>query len=637
MFHLNIFVFIFIVLVGIYIVMNVKTLTKRDTIILAIATLALLFIAVQSSMMQKRQLEHFVESTSKQYEAIDIQSALTKYKRMDIEEDITDIQQRLVVYLTAFNKTSFNNMGRIWYNIAKIQKDGTCESADNSIFNFEMAPVFSRKTGMYLGNNRLVGPYCNALNIQFHNTFTILLVCKHGNLLVDDKNSEIELLKLYANSPNNNGLSLFIQKGSLKNDNNTQVGNLMFQYAQHDPQTCKVDKDHSFINFDRDSLTFYFIVKDTDNVRVLMMNENSNAIQQILKFTITNTDVTFSNKEMVLNRLLNWNGNLFNFAIYDKALSDELVSSFYTHIMNEYLKNIDPNFTVMLSQYNETLDILQSLTKCPYDKNVCDNCTSVGRWCDMNQVLNSSLQCKKSINDFCAANTSHPLCKCWDTSSPIYNTDNCRLYRSIFSGEKTSSFDGLTAEDLEYIKNKYGLVHPHQCPTAIKKPEFITNTYSKYDWNKLKVSLDGERDGKVRPMYPEDTEEVARKAQLAKDDLKYDEAEDWKRRRIADIPGASSKKPVDTAASDSVFSVTNYFKKDPNLSKSLADTETAQQTKEILDSAQKEQQNLLDGSAPHKIYTPEKKATPAVSDPLTDTLPKPDSFFNKFMKVMLPQ
>jgi hypothetical protein len=654
-------------------------MSKNDMIILIVAAIALLLIAIQSSVFTNLNLEHFSTDVSS-FGEIDIDSALQKFKKMDAEEDITDIQNRLMVYLTVFNNRSFNNMGRIWNNIAALKQDGTCENNDNSIYSFELAPVFNRKSGLYLGNNRCIGPYSNALNIQFHNTFTIVVVCKHGNLLVDDKNSEIELLKLYANSPNNNGVSLYIQKGSLKNDNNTQTGTLLFQYANHDPLVCKVDKDHGYINFDRDILTFYYIVKDTDNVRVLMMNENSNSIQQILKFTITNTDVTFSNKEMIINRLLNWNGNIFNFAIYDRSLSDEQVSNFYTHVMNEYLKNIDPNFMAMLSQYNEALGMIQSLTKCPYDKTVCDSCTSVKKWCDMNQVMTSTAQCKKAINDFCSNNTSHPLCKCWDTSSSLYNTESCRMYRSLYSGERTSCLEGLTAEDLEYIKNKYGLISPHECPTAIKKPDFIKNTYQKYDWNKLKVYMDPQDkttggDNKVRPMYPED--DVARsKAQLAQDDRRFDESADWQHRRIPDIQGAKSKSPTEpkvnetsaVASSSAVnkgpsLSVTNYFKQDPALNGKLSQTTAGKNTKEILDKAQEEQKNLLDSKGPRvynifndptlkgpttqttsstrqsRIANPYKDAVEnqEVSDSVTSTLPKNDSFFNRFMKVMIPQ
>lgn len=610
MLYFSLFIYIFVILVGLYLVLHIKKLSKYDISILGIATVVLLLYACQCQQ-QSTYKEHFSN--------IDVENVLEKYKQMDLEEDISDIQNKLVVYLTVFNKTSFNNMGKTWNNIAKIKTDGTCDAGDNSSFTFEMAPVFSRRNGLYLGNNRMVGPLSSAIGIQFHNTFTIVFACKHGNLLVDHQNSEIELIKLYANSPNNNGLSLFIQKGSVQNDNNTQTGTLMLQYANTDPHICKVDKDHSYINFDKDILTFYYIVKDTDNVRVLMMNENSNVIVQILKFTITNTDINFSNKEIVINRLLNWNGNMFNTAVYDRALSDEQVSNFYTHCMNEYLKNIDPNFIKMLDQYNDTLRVLRDLLKCPYDKTVCEACQSVTKWSDITQVLSSPLQCKKSINDFCANNTINPLCKCWDTSSSIYKTENCRIYRSIFSGERTSAFESLTAEDLDYIKNKYGLIYPHECPTLIKKPNFIQNTYQKYDWNKLKVYLDtNDRstgpDRKIRNVYPDE------------DDKDNENSDEWTNRHIK-VHGIDQSQ-----VNNHDLSVTNYFKTDPQLNKDISSTPMMQQSKMILDQAKSEQKQQLNGSTGLINNQPVKLTQ--VQDPIT--LPKQDTFFTKFMKVVIP-
>jgi hypothetical protein len=636
MLYFNTFIFIFVILISIYLILNFKILSPYDITLLSISTIVLLLATLEVLIPKKKNIEKFASSTD--VSTLDIPTILAKYKKMDSEENITEIQTNLNSYLTVFNKTSFNNMGKIWFNISNIKQDGTCHDSDNSKFTFDLSPIFTRTNGIYLGNNRIIGPLSNALNIQFHNTYTIVFACKHGNLQVDNKNEEIELLKLYANSPNNNGITMYIEKGTLDTDNNTQVGTLMFQYANYPPYRCKVDKDHNFINLDKDTLTFYFIIKDTDNVRVLMMAEGASRIYLILKFNISNIDITFSNKELILNRLLNWNSTIYNFAIYDRALIDEQVINFYSHIMAEYIKNLDPNFNTMLTQYNDSIGLIQSLLKCPYDKTVCTNCSSVKSWCDTNQVMNSSSQCRKSINDYCANNTANPLCKCWDTSSVIYNTDNCKLYRSIFSGEKKSSFDVLNPEDLEYIKGKYGLIWPHECPTTITKPKFIENTYNKYDWNKLKVYLDP-NDKKTGPDGNEALDK-ARQDQLKKDDQNYNDSVDWENRKIKEAanPEIIAAAKLVAGNADKNYAVTNYYKDDPNL----------QETQKILTEAQKEQANLFDSTKGMQIYNQYKKEntnstvknivqpTSQVSDKISDTLPKSDTFFNKFMKVMLP-
>ena len=445
--------------------MNMNVIHTYDKIILAIAVFMLLF---GTCSFKKYEVENFVELT-----------------HISTEEDTTEITQNLSTYLTVFNINSFDNGSSVWNNLASVTSNGTpgCKTD----FSFELQPTYNRRSGLFLGNNRIVGPHSNNLDIMFNNTYTIILACKHGNLLIDDKNNDLELIKLYANSPNNNGLSLFIKNDSLNNTNNVQTGNLLFQYANNGPIECKIDKTHSNISLDKDVLSFYYIIKDTDNVRVLFMNEKSNVINQVLKFNITNTDITFSNKELVINRLMNWNGNMFTFAIYKQAFNDDQVSKFYTHVMNEYLKNIDPNFTGIMDKYNKAVTLLQNESKCPYDKPTCDKCSTVTQWNNIDQILTSSAECKKSMNDFCDLNRSHVSCKCWDQTSPTYNSEMCRIFRSLFSGDKHSLFEGLTSGEIEIIMKKYGLIYPNQCPVTVKEPERVE---SKYEFDKLKVSLD---------------------------------------------------------------------------------------------------------------------------------------------------
>ena len=121
---------------------------------------------------------------------------LSKFNQVSAEEDITEISPNLVTYLTVFNIQSIDNNSNNWNNISNNTANPTCtDETLKKLYTFEQQPVFSRKTGVYFGSNRLVGPYSNMLDIKFNNTFTIILVCKHGNLLVDNKNNESVTLK----------------------------------------------------------------------------------------------------------------------------------------------------------------------------------------------------------------------------------------------------------------------------------------------------------------------------------------------------------------------------------------------------------------------------------------------------------
>lgn len=629
-------VYIFIVLVAAYIAVGFFKVPNFDILIIAFSLVVLVATMIRGHMLASKKVVEKFESPD--VSTMDL-------KPIELEEDISNIKNRLVVYTTAFNKNSYNENGNAWLNLAVTKNDGTCDTeSSNSIFNFELPPVYSRRSGFYFGNNRLVGPYCNALNIQFHNTFTIVLACKHGNLLVDNTNNEIEFMKLYANSPNNNGMSMYIQKGSLKNVNNVQMGNLMFQYSSRDAFQCKLNQNHDKISFEKDVLTFYFIIKDTDHIRVAMMTEKNTNVDQILKFAVENSDVTFSNKEMVLNRLKNWNGNVYALAIYNAALSDDDITGVYSHLVSEYMKYVNPNFIGMIKQYNDTLALLNKFISCPYDKAVCNTCSTVNKWNSMEQVIGASADCKNAINQFCMANMNHSLCKCWNNQNAAYNSDSCKMFRGIFT-DKNSFLDGLSQSDIDYIMSKYGLIRPSDCPKDIKKPDFLKNKYAKYDYEKLKVYLDqGEKIDNVAKVYP--------------DVGKSEEDEyDWNKLKVDYDEGAKappSAKNID--AKD--LKIGNFYKADPDMNYKVTEggikEATAQYDKvkklagiEIDKLKDTNDLNIIPGKRSNKIVpyykemieddVPKPSNVPKADAPAQATeKPKDDSFFSRFMKISLP-
>ena len=576
-------VYIFIVLVIVYIFFGLKQIPSFDIIMISFSLVIIIGTILQGIMYNKK-----TSSISEHFTTTDITLAdIQNYEPIVLEENIKPISSRLVNYITAFNKNSFNEKGNLWLNLAVTKTDGTCNTdASNSVFTFELPPVYSRKSGFYLGNNRLVGPLCSALNIQYHNTFTQVFVCKHGNLLVDKTNNEIELIKLYANSPNNNGLSLYIQNGSLQNINNVQMGTLMFQYADKNPLQCKLKAEHDLIPFEKDILTFYFIIKETDHIRICMMTETNNNVNEILLFNVENTDITFSNKELVINRMKNWNGNIFAYGIYNVPLADDDITKFYAHLLSEYMKYINQNYIDMINQYNDTIAMLGKFLGCPYNKTVCDQCSTVKLWNDPTQVLTSSTQCRKAINDFCIANVNHPLCSCWNTQNPTYKNNSCKLFRSIFINNQ-SYLDGLSQADIDYIMSKYGLITPENCPKPITQTTFLKNKYPDYDFEKMKVYVDGTSSSdknKVLKVYPEPEQDDKDKIHI----------------------GHKHK--------DGDLIVDNFHKEDPVTNF-----------------------KLIKGELIPKTTNGETIKVPTLSAPPVSTeSTQQDNFFNRFMKIALP-
>lgn len=429
----NFILFLFLLLLLFYL----TTLSdKRDIYIFSICVLIIIYIIYKNNIS-----ENFVD-----------------YTTIQIDETITDIASNLIIYLTVFNQKSIDGKSIDWNDISLVSTNKKDCLKGPKNFNFSSVPVFNKINGVYLGNNRLIGPYCNELGINFSDKFSILLAVKHGNLLSNTLN-EIELIKLYANSGNNNGLSLFIKVDTINNVNNVQTGNLLIKYIDKDPILCKIDKDHDSINLDKDILSFYFIIKDSDNIRVLYLSEKSNVINQIVKINISTTDITFSNKELVVNRFLNWNASIFNFGLYNTAITDDLVGTTYSHIMTEYIKNKDPLVNKLVPQYNSIVDYLNSTKKCPFDKVTCDSCGDIQDWTNKNlyNLSSTNKNCKTGIATYCLNNSKNPLCVCWDSSNTMFNDPICVSIRDNYSGKISNKLDELNEDDLLYIKNKYNI------------------------------------------------------------------------------------------------------------------------------------------------------------------------------------
>lgn len=408
---------------------------------------------------------------------------------LSLDENFSEMIKITKIYLTSHNKKSYPGSGLEWFNVAYKHPKEQCKVSDNHRFVFANSPTYSRKNGIMLGSNRLIGPLSNNLDISLQSTFTIFFCCKHGDFNTNDK--EVELLKLYANSNDNNGLSLFIKSNSIEINNNIQTGRLMFKFVDDDSiSECLLNPLDSSLTFDKLNMSLYFIVKDIDKIRILYMVGGSQTVYQLALITTKETVATFSNKELIINRFQNWKGNLYQFGIMDTAASDQLITNIYQHCYGEYLKATNEDFLKLTSDYNSMLEYLKRFTSCPYDTDVCKRCQLITKWNDTTQLLTAPQECKDAISTFCKINNKHSLCRCWDTSYVGYRTDACKAYRSIFD-VNNRIFDNLSLDDLNYVKDKYNLLRPEDCPktTPINcvNEKLKKNSYIPYEFDKIKI------------------------------------------------------------------------------------------------------------------------------------------------------
>lgn len=487
-------IILFIVLVVIYIAINNKNMHMLD---ISIITISILFLCASLYLTEGYATERFENNT--------ISLSKQIYEPKVIQEDYTDIVKQCIIYLTAFSVDSYRSGTNKWINVAYNSKNKTC-GRDSQYFNFDNTPMFSRKLGVSLGTTAIIGPYCNNLGISLQSAFSIFIICKHGDF-TSDNIKDIELLKLYANSSNNNGLSFYIKSNTVSLQNNNVTGKLVIRYTDDITEyDCLLNSKDTAFSFDRLNLSGFFIIKNIDSIRVLYMVAGDPTVKQLANINIKETTATFSNKELFINRLKNWKAYVYSFGIISEAISDNSVTSLFSHVNNEYLKATYDDFFFLTKDYNNLLNDFNNLSKCPYDSNVCASCSTITQWNNITQVLSAPTECKSAINTYCSANVRDEFCRCWDVKYVGYNDNTCKMFRNMFDSNY-STCSNISQDDINCIRNKYGLIYKSDCPvpkinnnnTANNNNnciintsnDLLTNTYTKYEYDKLKISGGG--------------------------------------------------------------------------------------------------------------------------------------------------
>jgi hypothetical protein len=475
-------IIIFISLVILYLLTNKKGISQTDTILLISGIAALVWKFINHNNIYENQIEQFETKEGLQ----SVSSLIDTLQAIKQEEDINQIKNNLIMYFTIYNEISYSNGSRIWRNLLKAKKTDNGIICPNNLV-FDVIPTFSRTNGISMGSNGIKGPFSNNLGISFRNPYTFLMVFKNGHLVNETSTSSgIELLKLFANSPNNNGLSLYFEPNSLSVENSIEFGKLMLQYADNPPVQLKREEANGVIPIENNVLSFLFLIRYEDSVRVLYMTETNNSVFEVAKFNVSNTDITFSNKEMLINSRKNWNSRLYTFGIYNTALSDVAISNIYQHIMTLYSKYNNPSYINMVDSYNSTLLTLQDLLKCPFNKDTCNKCNSVSLWTDITQVLYSPLKCRQAVAKYCMANPKKPMCECWDTKNEAYDTPVCVLLRDKFENDEDNLCKKIDKKDLECIKKRFMLIEKPASQRKSKK-----NIYDDtYTFDKIRVDYD---------------------------------------------------------------------------------------------------------------------------------------------------
>jgi hypothetical protein len=443
-------------------------------IIIGVMVLILNYVSAGSDTTVGKLAEHFSTSSST--------SNSTTLIKLD-EEDINNkIPLPCEMYFTTFDKNSYSTqMEKEWKSLTNYRNTAS-NPIVTPILKFTTTPSNFARNGINISSlGPINGPLCNNLGISFNGTYTIMIVCKHGTFPTELTN-DISILQLFISSQTmtpstNNGFHLFIKKNGITNNNNVQLGKLKFQYVNEATErVCSTNINDETINIQVNILTFYFINVNSGTITIQTMSEINSTPKELLSIISTQgsppSDTTFTNTALSINKHGNWNGTLYNFAIFSGNLTAATengtgngIIKIYNHVMNEYKKRNDSSYLTLAENYNNEITKSVEMKSCPFSFGTCQSCLSVDKWYDANSIVKSSSECKSAINTYCSANPTIPWCKCWDNTKATYDTESCQSFRSLFAG-KSAIIDKLTQSDLVTIKNQYNLLTKDDCKLA---------------------------------------------------------------------------------------------------------------------------------------------------------------------------
>ena len=403
-----------------------------------------------SSTVHQFMREYGIESISALYDLVE----------GSYVEDFSPIMEdrTLTLYYSTFSKTSLPvEQTRIFYNISPYFKDAKkpqCKylQFDNSHIHFIEPPYANRNMGVELLTNTANGPPSHLLGIQGNGTFTLFSVLRFNGFSMNN-GEEYEVFKLYGNTEKNNALSLTID--SLPESKDANSANVRFK-LHFSTQVISINyegSDHFPIEFSK----AYMIVitklnkKISFNLHDLSRDLSYNTTHKLIdNVELSDPNAFFSNKEISFNAMRNMNANMFAFGVYNMYIMDE--SSLHHYMYKEMYKSSD-EFLREARQILSFQKEIDEIRECPYDSSVCDICSGVGDWTNINNIIDSSVKCRKAIDNYCSENVDDPKCMCWKAGEGASQV--CKSYVNIFRSMRMIDLDNIDEPTRIELSKKY--------------------------------------------------------------------------------------------------------------------------------------------------------------------------------------
>lgn len=383
-------------------------------------------------------------------------------------ENIAYISNGLTIYYSVFSDTSYNidsgNQGDLkkWYNISQYfkQNDGTTCSLmkyNDSHMMFFNTPKYSRQDGIMLGNNYITGPMSYTLGIASNTQYSMFVLLKF--MSISPSTNDIEIFQIFGNTQNLNGIRLFFT------GNNTDTvskdisgGNLYLQIGSNEPLKCTRDGKHN-IMFQHNKPYLLIMTNNNSNIKLSLYEGIKENKVDLINSPVSSQmyDVSFSNKNMLINQNQNINGNIFSFGVYNRILGDNDMINLQTHLFS-LIQTEDAMIKEKDAEINNMKNEIENMKMCPYDQTTCSQCKSITDWSNINAILTTRDEaCLNAINQYCMNNPAHHLCKCWNSNDSSYTSNQCTNFRNIFTNSSCADINNLSAIQISNVKSKYSL------------------------------------------------------------------------------------------------------------------------------------------------------------------------------------
>ncbi len=476
----NIILLCIILLILLYIfITNNLSKYKPDYIFVVISILILSIIFIQ---LQKYTLEKFENTNTSN--TTNTTNTTNTAELISIEnENLNEIQNNLLVYLTSYSNKSYNN-GTIWNNIAP---NKISDKTDTNTFIFLNEPILTSTRELKLQSNILKGPFSMNLGIDMKQDFTIFI-----NIKLSSFNSTQNLFKIFELYATKDNIGLYAH--IIKDDNNDTFIKLSSAFSS---DIFYKISNNNFSLFDN-QYHLITIVKNSEFLKLYIDNYLDNNFNLPAQTEVLVFDNKFSNA--ISNILDNTTNNIINyithFGIYNKALTINNgiheVTVLYDYIKKIMLKQ-SSTYSNLLLEYNSLKDSIILSKNNPFNsESINKKCSMITDWSKFdNIIINADDNCLKSINDYCQTDQNFEQCKIWNSFQklvpfftikknsvdlidiPLYTTNNSNNSNNTVKNTTNNNIDNtneinITQEEKKNILNNTYL-------TLNKKETFINN------------------------------------------------------------------------------------------------------------------------------------------------------------------